>query len=115
MNGYTERSLARNGPGKKRRTIFKTVFTLLLIAVVLEIGLMLSAVFGMEIPQRLQRNAEQILMEQVENRASYLRSMLLEAEKLDSFMRSPAKRSSICAAAAAPRLISTAWRRRRTF
>ncbi len=87
MNGYTERSLARNGPGKKRRTIFKTVFTLLLIAVVLEIGLMLSAVFGMEIPQRLRRNAEQILMEQVENRASYLRSMLLEAEELDSFMR----------------------------
>lgn len=78
---------------KQNQTVFKTIFISFLVVVALEILLLLGSVFGTRIPQRLKRNAEQILTEQVENRAAYLRTMLLEAQNLTSLFDAVVERT----------------------
>ncbi len=79
--------------GKRGKSVFKTVFASLLAVLLLEVLLMLAAVYGVEIPQSLKRNAEQILTEQVENRAGYLNNYLLEAERLDTLFNAVSQKT----------------------
>ncbi len=74
----------RNKPAEKpERSVFSTIFISVLAILVVVVVLLIGSIAVSRVPQQLNRNAEDILAKQVENRRSYLESFLLDAQNLD--------------------------------
>ena len=74
----------RNKPAEKpERSVFSTIFISVLAILAVVVVLLIGSIAVSRVPQQLDRNAEDILTKQVENRRSYLESFLLDAQNLD--------------------------------
>lgn len=69
---------------KKGRSIFSKILMALLLVLAAEVTLLAFAITASQVTQTLNENAEDILDKQVENRSSYLRRRLVEAQDLDT-------------------------------
>ena len=67
---------------KPERSVFFTIFLSVLIILAVEIVLLGGSIFVSRVPEQLNRNAEDILAKQVENRSSYLGDFLVQAQNL---------------------------------
>ena len=77
----TPKNSAEHDPG---RSIFGTIFTSLLIVLAIEIFLLTFSIYATQVGPQLNQNADDILTMQVDNRSSYLQSMLNNAQNLSS-------------------------------
>lgn len=74
---------ARSKPTEKReRSVFSTIFISVLVILAVEVTLLIGSIAVSRVPQQLDRNAEDILAKQVENRSSYLEDFLVQAQNL---------------------------------
>lgn len=74
---------ARSKPTEKReRSVFSTIFISVLVILAVEVTLLIGSIAVSRVPQQLDRNAEDILAKQVENRSSYLGDFLVQAQNL---------------------------------
>lgn len=74
---------ARNKPTEKReRSVFSTIFISVLVILAVEVTLLIGSIAVSRVPQQLDRNAEDILAKQVENRSRYLEDFLVQAQNL---------------------------------
>lgn len=67
---------------KRKRTISSVILFSLMVMLLIEIGMLASAIFASHLPQKLNSNAEAILCKQVENRQNYLENFLLRAQEI---------------------------------
>ncbi len=68
---------------KRERSVFSTIFFAVLVILAVEVVLLIGSIAVSRVPQQLDRNAEDILAKQVENRSSYLENFLVDAQNLD--------------------------------
>ncbi len=61
---------------KRERSVFSTIFISVLVILAVEVTLLIGSIAVSRVPQQLDRNAEDILAKQVENRSSYLEDFL---------------------------------------
>jgi len=74
---------ARSKPTEKReRSVFSTIFISVLVILAVEVTLLIGSIAVSRVPQQLDRNAEDILAKQVENRSRYLEDFLVQAQNL---------------------------------
>lgn len=66
----------------KKHTVFSTIFGAMLIVLGIELSLLVSTMALGHVPRQLNENAEEILLQQVENRSSYLENFLVDAQEL---------------------------------
>ena len=72
---------ARSKPTEKReRSVFSTIFISVLVILAVEVTLLIGSIAVSRVPQQLDRNAEDILAKQVENRSRYLEDFLVQAQ-----------------------------------
>ena len=67
---------------KRERSVFSTIFISVLVILAVEVTLLVGSIAVSRVPQQLDRNAEDILAKQVENRSSYLEDFLVQAQNL---------------------------------
>ena len=67
---------------KRERSVFSTIFISVLVILAVEVTLLIGSIAVSRVPQQLDRNAEDILAKQVENRSSYLENFLVQAQNL---------------------------------
>ena len=71
---------ARSKPTEKReRSVFSTIFISVLVILAVEVTLLIGSIAVRRVPQQLDRNAEDILAKQVENRSRYFEYFLVLA------------------------------------
>ena len=63
---------------KQGRSIFHTIFLAMLSVLFIEILLLLIVLYLSRVGERLNQNAIDLLQKQVENRSSYLESVMLD-------------------------------------
>ena len=73
----------RKGP-RTGRSIFGTIFVSLLAVLAVQIILLTFSIHAMQVGPQLNRNAEDILNMQVNNRTSYIQSLFNNAQELTS-------------------------------
>ena len=74
---------AHSKPTEKReRSVFSTIFISVLVILAVEVTLLIGSIAVSRVPQQLDRNAEDILAKQVENRSRYLEDFLVQAQNL---------------------------------
>ena len=69
---------------KQGRSIFHTIFLAMLSVLFIEILLLLIVLYLSRVGERLNQNAIDLLQKQVENRSSYLESVMLDNQNLSS-------------------------------
>lgn len=69
---------------KQGRSIFHTIFLAMLSVLFIEILLLLIVLYLSRVGERLNQNAIDLLQKQVENRSSYLESVMLDKQNLSS-------------------------------
>ena len=69
---------------KQGRSIFHTIFLAMLSVLFIEILLLLIILYLSRVGDRLNQNAIDLLQKQVENRSSYLESVMLDNQNLSS-------------------------------
>lgn len=69
---------------KQGRSIFHSILLAMLSVLFIEILLLLIALYGSNVGQRLNQNAIDLLQKQVENRSSYLENIMLANQDLSS-------------------------------
>ena len=80
---------ARSKPTEKReRSVFSTIFISVLVILAVEVTLLIGSIAVSRVPQQLDRNAEDILAKQVENRSRYLEDFLVQAQNLRRYAES---------------------------
>lgn len=67
---------------KRSHSVYRTILLSMLLLLVVELGLLVAALSVSRLVPQLNGNAEQLLDKQVENRASYLQRVLLNAESI---------------------------------
>lgn len=69
---------------KQGRSIFHTIFLAMLSVLFIETLLLLIVLYLSRVGERLNQNAIDLLQKQVENRSSYLESVMLDNQNLSS-------------------------------
>ena len=69
---------------KQGRSIFHTIFLAMLSVLFIEILLLLIVLYLSRVGEQLNQNAIDLLQKQVENRSSYLESVMLDNQNLSS-------------------------------
>ena len=69
---------------KKEKSIFRTILTAMLMVLGIEILLLVAALGISHVSSQLDQNAVDILKKQVDNRSSYLESMLSSDKNLSN-------------------------------
>lgn len=73
---------------RRPRTVYRTILYSILLLLLVEIGLLVAALVGSRLAPQLNQNAEQLLDKQVENRADYIQTALLNAESVSELTES---------------------------
>ena len=76
----------RKSTEKRERSVFSTIFFSVLVVLAVEVALLVGSIAVSRVPQQLDKNAEDILAKQVENRSSYLENFLVNAQNLGDLL-----------------------------
>lgn len=85
MSSFKERLLHKlnYASPSKPQSVFKTIMVPMIILVITEVILLLSVLVGTNVFQRLNRNSEDLILKQLQNRSNYFSSSLYNWSDLD--------------------------------